>query len=378
MKTIRNPYLKNKSFVVTANREPIPGNTNLTRHSSFQNRSSEPVVGSNGEFNASSKKEALQAIATLQKQFQSGQIEGEEKSRNQQLREVLAERKEMIQAAVANKNGPEWLALGEVFGEEITTVGDREGWAGNLLLTKNLGAGDIPRFKVKTKQVSAWHAVSPSQVIPSHIRQDYVYPEEFYITANIRIEDKEIAQNPGDILEEKYGEGLEQTMVVEDRIMKLGLDKAAATSNDLFYFNTFSPTALQSMKTQVVYRGLTAANMIISFDIWDDIIADAEFSAWFDQVTKHDIVLTGALGSILGINIITDGFREQHLKVLDPGEVYILGLPNELGGITRRGEIMVEPTKGYNEGLPWRGWFFERIMALQIINSYAVVRGIRT
>jgi hypothetical protein len=167
-------------------------------------------------------------------------------------------------------------------------------------------------------------------------------------------------------------------MVVEDRLMKVGMDKAAATSNDLFYFNTFSPTALQSMKTQIVHWGLTAANMLISFDIWDDIIADQEFSQWFDQVTKHDIVLTGALGSILGINIITDGFREAHLKVLNPGEVYILALPAELGGITRRGEIMVEPTKGYNEGRPWRGWFFERIMALQIINSRGVVRGIRT
>ena len=81
--------------------------------------------------------------------------------------------------------------------------------------------------------------------------------------------------------------------------------------------------------------------------------------------------------SILGVNIVTDGFREPHLKVLNRGEVYILGQPGELGGITSRGDLITEPTRGYNHAEPWRGWFMSRLRSMVVANSRAVVRGQR-
>ena len=63
-------------------------------------------------------------------------------------------------------------------------------------------------------------------------------------------------------------------------------------------------------------------------------------------MNNMELVVNGAIASILGVNILTDGFREQHLKVLNRGEVYILAQPNELGGTTLRGDLATEPTKG--------------------------------
>jgi hypothetical protein len=35
---------------------------------------------------------------------------------------------------------------------------------------------------------------------------------------------------------------------------------------------------------------------------------ETDFSSWFDPVHKHELVLEGKLGTILGMEILTDGF----------------------------------------------------------------------
>jgi hypothetical protein len=367
-----NPYLKNKRFL----RKP------KSEVSTVANKvnSTEKFVGAKGEFNAGSKKELAEVIAMLHEAINNGSVKNPNaETRRERVKKIQADHKDLITAAVrGGSDSAEWKTLGQVMGDEIITAGEREGFAANLILNKDLGAGEIARFKVREKQVTAWQALSPARIAPSVIRQGYVYPEEFYINVRINVEEKEILQNPGDILEEKLGEGIEQSMVIEDRIMKAALDRGAATSNDLFYFNSYTPTVMQSMKTEISEWGLNVGTMLIAFDIWNDIVSDNEFVNWFDQVSKHEIVVNGSLASILGVNIVTDGFREPHLKVLNRGEVYMLGQPAELGGMTSRGELITEPTRGYNEGQPWRGWFMTRLRSLVIANSRAVVRGQRS
>ncbi len=68
----------------------------------------------------------------------------------------------------------------------------------------------------------------------------------------------EIAQNPGDILTEKYQDGLEAIMVQEDRIWKRLADNAAKTDNDVFLFNTLTPAIFSQMMIQINTNGLAA------------------------------------------------------------------------------------------------------------------------
>ena len=71
--------------------------------------------------------------------------------------------------------------------------------------------------------------------------------------------------------------------------------------------------------------------------------------------SKHEIVMNGYLGNILGTQIHTDGFRYETLKVLEPGECYFLGAPANLGAITRRKDLSTAPINLHLLGRPERG-----------------------
>jgi len=175
----------------------------------------------------------------------------------------------------------------------------------------------------------------------------------------------------------KYQDGLENVLVGEDKVwLRLGR-AAAATSNDLFYFNIFTPTIFSQMVTQIARWGIPVTTAVLAFDLWNDIIADTEFSAWFDPVSKHEIVLEGTLGSIMGVQLITDAFRYETLRVLANGEVFFCGAPQTLGGITQRKELSTKAIDRYNLGKPERGWYMEQIEGMSMTNSRAIVRGQR-
>lgn len=71
---------------------------------------------------------------------------------------------------------------------------------------------------------------------------------------------------------------------------------------------------------------------------------------------KHELILEGRLGSVMGMEIITDGFRYPTLQVLNAGECFITASPITLGTITQRKELDSLAVDQYNLGRPARGW----------------------
>lgn len=325
-----------------------------------------------GDINAVNKKDLMQAIQALARAVEGGQYEQQETEAG-----VEERKKELVTAAVQDKDGPGWKALGEVIGDEVWETMGRENFAVKTLLHKPLSRGEIGRIRIRKKDVIAFFATREPEVIASQVRQFYVYPPEYYLLGRILIEDAEIEQASGDLLDDKYQDGLEQIGREQDKVWKRLVDASATVYNDSFLFNTFTPTVYASMQNQVMRWGIPVHMAIISFDIWPDIIADTEFSTWFDPVSKHEIVMNGYLGNILGTQIHTDGFRYDTLKVLEPGEVYFVGAPANLGAITRRKDLSTAPINLHLLGRPERGWFLEQIEGMTIVNPRAVVRGVR-
>jgi hypothetical protein len=315
----------------------------------------------------------MQAVSTLYTLMKSGEVETATVSDH----EVRAAKAHRLEEAWNDRTNQAWQALGEVIGDEIWQTLGREGFARKTLLLKPLGKGETGRLRVRKKDVVSFFVTANPNVIASQVRQMYVYPPEFYMIANILIEDKEIEQASGDLLDDKYQDGLEQILVREDNVWLTLARQAASTSNDLFFFNTFTPTVFSEMRTQVARWGIPVTTAILAFDLWNDIIADTEFSSWFDPVSKHEIVLEGSLGSLLGVQLITDAFRHETLKVLSEGEVFFLGSPQTLGGITQRKELATQAIDRYNQGIPERGWFMEQIEGMSIVNDRALTRGQR-
>jgi hypothetical protein len=343
--------------------------------------SNHPLVAANGEFNVGDgligrpKKDVMAAIQTLYDAAQSGTVSIRDE---QGKAKVRAEQEALFQEAIHDRSGEAWNAVGEVIGEEIWETLGREGFARKTLLYKPLGKGEIGRLKIRRKDVVAHFATTDPMTVASVVQQKWVFPPEFYLIANILIENKEIAQSTGDILDEKYQDGLEQIMVREDLTWLTLARTAAPVVNDLYYFNTFTPTVFSTMRTAVSSWGTPVTTVVMAFDLWNDIIADSEFASWFDPVTKHELVLEGNLGSILAAQLITDGFRHENLQVLDTGELFFCAAPQTLGGITQRSELTSSPINRYNVGRPVRGWFMEQIEGMAFPNSRAIARGIRS
>lgn len=369
-----NPYASGPGIKVMRNAPDVPaasqdGVRGGVRTASGTRMSNGPAYGANGELNASSTQELMQVIGNVLQQSRTDVKTASVADANQRLA--------TLREAYYDKSGSKFQVLGEVISEEIWETLGREGFSRRLLAVTPLSKGQTGRVKVRRKDVLAFQVTSDVKIREQRIRQTWVYPAEFYLAANILIEDKEIEQASTDILDEKFQDGLEAILRREDVLTRALLNRAATTFNDLVLFTTFNPSVLTTLRTQVNRWGTNAATMVIAWDIWDDIIADADFVAWWDQVHKHELILEGRLGSMLGMEIITDGFRYETLQVLQPGEVYVTASPVTLGTITQRKELDSRAIDQYNLGRPARGWFMEQIQGQVIVNGRACDRGIR-
>lgn len=357
-----NSYLSSGRRYQTASGDPITAMTN----------SRGAMVGANGELNAYNKKDLMAAIASLQSAVANGEV-----TANAQPEEVRAARHAELVEAFADQTGEKWRALGQVMAEEIWETMGREGFTRKILAVKPTQKGDIGRLRVRRKDVIAYYVTSDPNIIASQVRQMWVYPPDFYLTANILIEQKEIEQSTGDLLEDKYNDGLEQIMVQEDIVLRRLSIAAATGRNDAFLFNVFTPTVYSSMINQIRRWGIPCTNIILAFDLWNDIIADTEFSTWFSPVAKHELIMQGTLGSILGVNLITDAFRYETLKVLEAGEVFAYGAPNTVGGVIDRGDLSAKPVDQAVNGKAEMGWFFSKVEGMSVVNNRSIVYGQR-
>lgn len=333
---------------------------------------SEKLSDSTGTINASDRKDLLNVFSALAQAVKQGELVESAPVAN---KEVEAEKAQLVTAALHDKNGEAFQALGEVIGDTVYETMGRQAFARKSLLVKPLAKAEIGRIKIRRKDVLAHFATKNPEVIASQVRQTYAFPPEFYLLGRILIEDAEIAQAPGDLLDDKYEDGLEQIMKEEDKVWKRLADASAAAYNTTFAFSTFTPIVFAQMQNQIMRWGIPLGMAIISFDIWPDIKADSEFSAFFDPVHKHELILNGYLGKILGTEIHTDGYRQETLKVLEAGEVFFTGIPKTLGAITERQALAASPINLHLLGRPEKGWFMESIEGMIMANAKGVVKG---
>lgn len=320
------------------------------------------------EINASSKADLMAQIGAMIKHAQTDQqirwTDEDSKGRE--------ERHAALKTAFHDtRDNKPFQVIGEVMSDEIWETLGREGFTNKILAIQNIGKGATGRVRVRRKDVVAFQVTSDVKLQESRIRQMWVYPPEFYIQCYILIEDKEIEQSSADLLDEKFQDGLEQILVREDRILRALLNRSITVFNDTVFYTTFNPTVFTTVRTQVNRWGTPAATMLLAWDVWDDIIADPDFVAWWDPVTQHELVLEGMLGRLLGVELITDGLRYPTLQVLTPGEIFITGSPITVGSKVIRKELDSRAIDTYNIGRAARGWFLHTIQSEIVVSGRA-------
>lgn len=381
---MQTPY-DGSTFLATANQEPLSGNRSFSPYglavrsgaTASSRLSQEPLIGSNGEFNAGSRKEVMQAIATLMGAASRGEVKEVVASEKANLQAKL-ERKQALASTMLSTDAATQTALAEVVGESVYETLGRAGFARKFLQTAPLQQGDFHRVPVITPDITTFYSTENINVPASQIRGKVVEPKPFVISNNVLIDNLELTISPVDLLDIKYNQALEQQLRGEDIYLTKLLDLSASEYNEPVYFSTLTPTVLASLRNQIdTQGGIPVGGLLLAADLWADIISDSEFQNFYSPIEKHEIVLTGRLGTLMGMDIVTDGFRIKNLQVLKPGSSYVLGIPDLLGVVGQYGELTVTAIDRRVVGESKRGWFIENTIDMTVLNSRAVVKGQR-
>jgi hypothetical protein len=333
--------------------------------------SKEKIVGNNGDINAGSRAELGKRQLELSQLIQSGDVFTD-------MSHVHSPEEEPINIEEAFHDADAWAECGTGLADELNERMQREGFMRSVLNRGDVAEGSIVRIRVRTPNVNAIVSRGVGVVYPQYVRDKFMNVDEYTISANLRVEELDIHQGSGDILEDKFYEAQEKIMVTEDRILLSQLRMADGIYNSPIYFvGNYTPTILRAMIQNISEWALPTQPVLIAQDVMSDFLVGTEFSTWYDPISKYEIVQTGRLGSVLGQQLMTDGFREESLRVVDPGEVFVMTTPSFLGTYTDRGPVQSEPQNQYNDGVAAKGWFLKEHVSITLANAKGVARAKR-
>ncbi len=334
----------------------------------------ERYVGAGGEINGSSKTDvARQVLAFLEDVSKTGAITETAAARQ----EAAAARRSSLEMAFTNEAAHR--ELGEVIAEELYQAANREGFMRRFLARQDIKQGQFPYVKMRMKNVVATIATSPVQVQAQLIRDNTYTPPEFYMVARPFVEEREIQQSPGDVLDEKFQETQEAIMVGEDRLWRNMAISTVNQANELTQFvGTMTAGGLMTLRNQVSRWNIPVTSFLIANDVWTDIVSDSSFQNVIDPVSKYELLMEGQLARMFGMTILSDAYRHPEQKVLSQGEMFAIGDPVNHGQYTDRGGVTSQPTDITTEKVPGRGWAFSELLSMVIANPRSVARAIRT
>lgn len=371
----RKPYAANgRPFVMKAGKKN-------PRSGAFVTSERESAFGSNGEFNASSKQDLIDRIDQMVTAYASGEAVqgfGNPENQEQTYHEAQMQRAADLVEAYNDPSGKKMKVMGDTIVEELVEVGRREGFTRSTLGVQSVPQGQDGKVRIKYKQSIAVVATSATTVKPVKFREKYVRPPIYYVNANLLIEDIEVRLSPVGVMEEMFEDGLESTMVAEDRLTL----KFWEALNNIYHApvgitGSLTPEIWATLKEAIEAFGIPASTAVMAYSFWKDISGGTVFSNYFDPVSKYQLVLEGRLGSLMGVNIITDAFREPKLRVLPDDTLYVLGPPNTVGVITQHQELTPYQVDLRNQGQPIQGWFLEQIQGTTSQNPRSVIKAFR-
>lgn len=334
----------------------------------------ERAVGNNGEVNASSKKDLLLRSSALMQASARGEVVTAADAETRQ--KIKATNRELVQAAFDDKNAHR--VLGERIVGQLYMTANRKGYARRVLNRIELKQGDIPRFPVRKKNVTAMLATGPVAIATQIATDKWLTPPELTIGTRVFIPQTEINQSNSDVLEEKYVEGLEATMVAEDRLhYNLCVQTIGVDNNLAAISGTLTPLTFMNVRQNVQRWGMKPTYCILASDLFVDIVGDSTFIQAIEPVARHELVMTGELGVLYGMTLISEDYRHPEHKVLNQGEFIVYSDPAFHGAYSDRGGIDSQPIDTVNERIVGRGWLITEAMAMAVANTRSVAFGRR-
>jgi hypothetical protein len=232
----------------------------------------------------------------------------------------------------------------------------REGFARKTLKHHALKKGDVARIAVRKKDVGPG---------TSQVRQTYVYPNDFMLTGSVDVESIDLEQDP-DVMVDVIIQILEATLVKEDMTWKKLADPVTQTvpggSLDILL-----PKMLSVLKGNNVPAGM----WLFGSKVYSELISDT--SKILDPATKKDLV-DGKEIHLFGMPFHSDYGRDESLRVLSPGDVYLIGKPEFVGAIFERKPLTLDIQSGAAIGRPIINIFWEQMESIGVANGRGIVK----
>lgn len=332
------------------------------------------LSSSTGEINAWNKKDLVQVITQLMSLSSQGEIQQVQNTPFKSL--SSQEQREYFAEAISSDQN--WADLGVSLSTSIQEQRDRQAFIRSIAKCDTIKQGEMPRVTVQLWDAVAVVASGPMEVGYQNITAKQFYVPEFELIANVRASNRDLNQIGSQILDELYNQGLQSMLTKTDLVWKNAADLSVGVVNPLEYISgQLTPQNLAAIRQNVTDWGLPANTAIISNDYWQDIIGNNDFSSFLDPVSKYDLVLNGKISTLVGLTLITDGFRAPNQQVLKRGEIYVVSDAEFHGCFTDRGPIVATPTSGADMGSTSRGWLLSDMISFVLANPRSVAKGKR-
>ncbi|QBQ74462.1 hypothetical protein BcepSauron_082 [Burkholderia phage BcepSauron] len=361
--------MRTNKIQVTATKKPMVAASEFR----FEG-SNERAVGHNGELNAGSKRELM----NRQMEFLAASSRGETASDAvfASAEQGAKISKELVQAAFNDSEAHR--VLGERMADSLYITCNRQGFARKYLTRIDVEQGAIVRFPLRTKNVTAVYSTSPTKIQAQITRDKWFTPPELQLVTRPFIPQNELNQSAGDVLQEKYVEATEAIMVGEDRLWYSQVKALIGVDNPLSIISgQLTPYTFAQVMTNVTRWGLKAPHVLMASDLYQDIIGNSDFFTAIDPVARHELLLTGELGTLYGCAITSDAYRHREHKVLDQGEFFVISDALNHGAYSDRGGLQSQPIDISIEKVPGRGWVMFESLAISVANSRSVAAGLR-
>lgn len=334
------------------------------------------LSSSTGEINASGFKDLLQQQQALMTALASGQIVAVNEGQKTFASMSNAEKRDILQAAHADSQL--WESLGATISEDVREQQTRQGFMSSLVMINELRQGEAPRVPMPRHDVQAVIATSPTQMGYQLIKDRYFFPQEFELKANVRVSELDLGQATHDLLDHAYGQALEAMVTGRDRIWKRAADMTVGVANNITLISgRLTPAVIGALRTQVTDWNLPATKALIANNFWEDIIAEPQWADALTPVAQYELVMTGKVGTLYGLELMTDGYRPENQRVLDRGDIYVVSDRENHGVLNVRGGITSRPTSGENVGETTKGWLLNEIMSFVLANPRSVAKAKR-
>lgn len=333
-----------------------------------------PMFSASGELNANNRKDALAMGQRYMDMMQRGDIVLADANSVDTMAASMSHAdkvrmgNEVFMEALSDSS--KWASLGSSIVARVEDRAERSGLMRNLLQGSTLRQGEIARVELKQHVCHAVVATGPSDLGYQVLRGKVFNPQEFELKTAVRVPVIDLHQIAGDLMGRAERDAHQSIVTKEDRLLMDAVYQAVGRGNPITYLHDkLLPGHLAAMRDQIDSWNIPVAGTVLSSDFWTDMIGSSVWMEALEPVTRYELLSTGRLATLLGMDLITDGFRDPTQRVLERGTLFTFATPEYLGAYTTRGGATSEPTTGANEGNTDKGWLVSKILSMVVANT---------